>query len=119
MLDFSTSAYYDWLKNKEERDKRQKEYETAITSIFVESGNTYGPDRVCGVLRRQGYTASYKKVSSIIKRLRLASIHNRRHQRSLTDSRNAKGKVWPNLVSYLKSFEPFQVITSDISYVRT
>lgn len=119
MLVFSTSAYYDWLKNKEERDKKQKKCTRAITNIFVDSNNTYGPDRVCGVLRRQGYTASYKNVSSIMKRLGLASIHNRRRQRSLTDGRKAKGKIWPNLVRGLKSFEPFQVITSDISYIRT
>ncbi len=69
MLGFSTSAYYDWLKTKEVQDNKQKEYEAAITKIFTDSGRTYGPDRVCGLLRRQGYTASYKRVSNIMKRL--------------------------------------------------
>ncbi len=54
-----------------------------------------------------------------MKRLGLVSIHNKRRQRSLTDSRNAKGKNWVNLIQGLKNFGPFQVITSDISYVRT
>ncbi|MDI9412809.1 MAG: hypothetical protein QM401_04445 [Bacillota bacterium] len=54
-----------------------------------------------------------------MKNLRLSSIHNRRRQRSLADSRKAKGKEWPNLIRTIKSFEPFQVVTSDISYVRT
>ena len=54
MLKFSTSGYYDWLKTKEERDNKQEEYEAAITKIFTDSGKTYGPDRVCGLLRRQG-----------------------------------------------------------------
>ena len=119
MLGFSTSAYYDWLKIKEERDNKRKEYEAAITKIFIDSEKTYGPDRVCGLLRRQGYTASYKRVSSIMKRLGLSSIHNRRRQRSLTDSRSARGKEWPNLIRDLEVFKPFQVITSDISYIRT
>jgi putative transposase len=119
MLDFSTSAYYDWLKIKDKRDNKQEKYETAITKIFTGSGNTYGPDRVCGLLRRQGHTASYKRVSSIMKRLGLSSIHNRRRQRSLTDSRNARGKEWPNLVRELDVCEPFQAITSDISYIKT
>ena len=119
MLGFSTSAYYDWLKSKEERDKKQEKYETAITKIFTDSGKTYGPDRVCGVLRKQGYTASYKRVSNIMKRLGHSSIHNRRRQRSLTDNRNVRGKEWPNLVRKLKAFKPLQVITSDISYIRT
>ena len=49
-----------------------------------------------------------------MKRLGLSSIHNRR-QRSLTDSRNARGKEWSNLIRELKVFKPFQVITSDIA----
>lgn len=119
MLKFSTSGYYHWLKTKEERDEKQTEYEKAIIKIFTDSGSTYGPGRVCGVLRRQEYTASYKRVSRIMKRFGLSSIHNRRRQRSLTDSRKAKGKKWPNLIHAIKTFEPFRVITSDISYVRT
>jgi len=119
ILDFSTSAYYDWLKTKDERDKKQEEYEQAIIDIFNNSRKTYGPDRVCGVLRRQGYTASYKRVSRIMKRLGLSSIHNRRRQRSLTDSSKAKGKNYPNLVRGLKAIKPFEVITSDISYIKT
>ena len=119
MLKFSTSAYYDWLKTKEDRDDKQKKYEKAIVKIFNESHKTYGPDRVCGSLRRQGHTASYKRVSRIMKKLGLSSIHNRRRQRSLTDSRKARGKQWPNLVRGLKTFTPFEVITSDISYIRT
>jgi len=119
MLGFSTSAYYDWLRTKDERDNKQEKYEEAITNIFNDNERTYGPDRVCGVLRRQGYTASYKRVARIMKKLGLSSIHNRRRQRSLTDSRQAKGKKWPNLLNNLEDFKPLQVITSDISYVRT
>lgn len=52
MLGFSTSAYYAWLKNKEERDKKQKDYEAAIAKICADSDNTYGPDRISGLLRR-------------------------------------------------------------------
>ncbi len=37
MLGFSTSAYYAWLKTKEERDKKQKDYEKAITKIFMKA----------------------------------------------------------------------------------
>jgi len=39
------------LKNREERDNRQKEYEAAISDIFINSDRTYGPDRVCGVVK--------------------------------------------------------------------
>ena len=120
MLQFSTNAYYDWLKTKNERDRKLEDYEKAINKIFTDSGGTYGPDCICGVLRRQGYTASYRKVSRIMKELGLSSIHNRRRQRSLTDSRHARGgKEWPNLIRGLEMFRTFHVVTSDISYVRT
>jgi len=38
------------LKVKEERDRHRKEYEVAIVTIFKDSGKTYGPDRICGML---------------------------------------------------------------------
>src|SRR5690554_8182765 len=65
LLDVSTSAYYDWLANKDERDERQEKYTEAIKRIFDKSGKTYGVDRICGCLRREGYTASYKRVKKM------------------------------------------------------
>ncbi|MGI6626767.1 MAG: IS3 family transposase [Bacillota bacterium] len=119
MLKVSTSAYYDWLGSKDERDRRVQKYVTAIKELFEKSENTYGVDRICGCLRKRGYTASYKRVSRIMYELGLVSIHRRRRQRSLTDSRDSRGRELPNLIQGLNITEPFQVITSDISYVRT
>jgi putative transposase len=118
-LDVSTSAYYDWLANKDERDERQEKYTEAIKRIFDKSGKTYGVDRICGCLRKEGYTASYKRVKKMMDELGLVSLHRRRRQRSLTDSRKARGPGYPNLVQNLDITKPFQVISSDISYIRT
>jgi putative transposase len=49
----------------------------------------------------------------------LKSIHLRRRQHSLTDSRRARGEGYPNLVHELEITVPFQVLSSDISYIRT
>ena len=49
----------------------------------------------------------------------LESVHKRRRQRSLTDSRNSRGDEYQNLIKGLEITELFQVITSDISYLRT
>jgi putative transposase len=119
LLKVSTSTYYDWLGSKDERDRRVQKYVTAIKELFEKSENTYGVDRICGCLRKRGYTASYKRVSRIMYELGLVSIHRRRRQRSLTDSRDSRGRELPNLIQGLNITEPFQVITSDISYVRT
>lgn len=114
-----TSAYYAWLANKKERDKREQGYADIIKRIFEKSKKTYGIDRICGCLRRMGYTASYKRVKRIVERLGIVSVHRRRRQRSLTDSRKARGPGYPNLVRNLDITEPFKVISSDISYIRT
>ena len=58
-LDVSTSAYYEWLAKKDERDERQEKFTDAIKRIFDNSGKTYCVDRICVCLRKDGYTASY------------------------------------------------------------
>jgi putative transposase len=107
------------LRTKEKRDRKREEYINEIKRIFAESNNTYGVDRVCGSLRRRGCTASYRRVARIMKDLGLVSVHHRRRQRSLTDSRKSRGLKYPNLVRDLDINKPFQVISSDISYIRT
>ncbi len=37
----------------------------------------------------------------------------------MTDSRNARDDTYPNLVRGLEITEPFQVVTSDITYIKT
>ena len=118
-LGVSTSGYYDWLNSKEHRDHRDKDYKNLIREIFDSSSGTYGPDRICGQLRKKGYKASYRKVRRLMEKMGLKSIHRRRRQRSLTDSRNSRGDEYQNLVKDMEITAPFEVITSDISYIRT
>ncbi len=119
VFEVSTSAYYDWLKTKDERDRKGREYRAALIEIFEDSEGTCGVDRVCGCLRNKNYTASYDCVKRIMNELGLTSIHRRRRQRSLTDGKNAKHLNLPNLVKDLRITKPFQVLTSDIIYIRT
>ena len=93
---------------------------TEIKRIFDESEGTYGPDRICGVLRNRGQKASYGKVSDMMAEMGLNSIHNRhKKQRSLTDSRKARGAGFPNLVRGEVFDRPGQAVCSDISYLRS
>jgi len=118
-MNISRSGYCAWKKRKDDKAKKEKTYADKIKKIFDESNGTYGPDRVCGELRKRGFTASYKRVRSIMENLGLRSIHCQRRQRSLTDSRKARGDDYENLVKDLEITEPFQVLSSDISYIRT
>ena len=90
-----------------------------IKTILQESNGTYGVDRICGELRKRGKIASYHRVKRFMDDMGLHSIHKRRRQRTLTDSRRARGDEYVNLVKDLEITEPFQVVSRDISYIRT
>jgi hypothetical protein len=85
-----------------------EEYKKMIKTIFQESNETYGVDRICGELRKRGKTASYHRVKGFMDDMGLHSIHKRRRQKSLTDSRKARGDEYVNLVKDLEITEPFQ-----------
>jgi transposase InsO family protein len=70
-------------------------------------------------MRRDGMSASRAVVQRIFDREGLKSVHCRRRQRSLTDSRKSRGKDLKNLTRDLDINRPFQVLSSDISYIRT
>ena len=118
-LEVSRSAYYEWKKTRAEREKSAKIYTETIQKIFDESRGTYGVERICAELRKRGFTASFHRVRDNMAEQGLKSIHLRRRQRSLTDSRRARGEGLPNLVSDLEITLPLQVLSSDISYIRT
>ena len=113
------SGYYSYKKRKAEREAAEKDYRAQIKKLFDESRGTYGVDRICGKLRQLGYKASYGKVKRLMEEMGLKSIHLRRRQRSLTDSRKARGDGYPNLIKDIEIIAPFQVVSSDISYIRT
>ena len=119
MLQVSLSGYYAYLKGHEHKAQVERVYRDKILELFEDSRRTYGADRICGLLRENGYKASFDRVKALMEEMGLVSIHRRRRQRSLTDSRKARGEGYENLVKGMKIIEPFQVISSDISYIRT
>ena len=123
-LDFlqgSRSGYYEHLKHREEREKQRNALKIEVKRIFDESRGTYGPDRVCGELRKLGKSASYDRIAGLMKEMRLSSIHNRRRSRSLTDSRKARNndELYPNLVRGPTPSMPYRVLCGDITYLPT
>ena len=119
MLKISMSGYYSYIRGKEAKKKAEDKYREKIREIFDEGRGTYGVGRVCGLLRKKGSTASYERVKGMMQEMGLSSIHRRKCQKSLTDSRKSRGEGYPNLVRDIEITEPFSVISSDISYIRT
>ncbi len=119
ILGVSRSGYYAWKRSREERAKLEEEYIELVRKIFKEGKGTYGANRICGLMRKSGHKASFYKVRDIMERQGLRCVHCKRRQRSLTNSRKSRGEGYPNLVRGMEITEPLQVLTSDISYIRT
>lgn len=118
-LGVSTSGYYAWLHGRERRQAAADTRREKVTAVFNEGQGVYGVDRICGILRRDGDSASYPVVKRIMSQEGLKSCHCRRRQRSLTDSKKARGDEYKNLTKDIEITKPFQVLSSDISYIRT
>jgi len=115
-LQVSKSGYYDWLSKRNDIVIKENAYKERVKKIFDDSGGTYGPDRICGVLRNQEHKASYRKVARIMAGLGLSSVHNRHRSKSLTNSKDTRNKKLPNLVKGKIFTRPYQALASDISY---
>ena len=115
----SRAGYYAYLERLEQRERDKAMFKAKIKRIFDDSDGTYGPDRICGILRRSGHKASYRKVSAQMAEMGLRSIHNRHRTRSLTDSRKARGTGYPNLVKGQVFTRQYQAVCSDITYLKS
>ena len=91
-----------------------------IKKIFLGSGGTYGPGRICGIMLKSGKKMSYGRASGYMAEMGLNSIHNRhKKQRSLTDSRKARGDGYPNLIRGRSFEKPLEAVCSDITYLKS
>lgn len=115
----STSGYYEWIGTKEARKEREDAYKAAIQKAADEGKGTYGADRICGKMRQNGLTSSFKKVKKLMNELGIDSIHNRHKRRCLTNSKKARDDKYKNLVRGKVISKPFEVIASDISCIRS
>jgi len=118
-LEVSKSGYYAWLETREERKKRHAEREKEVLEVFDQGCGHYGAERICGIIRENGGHASFGVVKDIMEDNKLKSSHCKRRQRSLTDSRKARDDSYTNLTKGLEINRPFQVLSSDITYIRT
>jgi len=115
----SRSGYYAYIERRERREEEEKARRKEVKRIFDESDGTYGPDRICGIMRRAGKKVSYRKISEDMADMGLQSIHRRHKTRSLTDSRKARGEGYPNLVRKQTFGMPYQAVCSDITYLKS
>lgn len=118
LLDVSTSGYYAWRRALPKRNAKERQYRQRIKHFFDQGQGTYGPKRICGLLRKNGNKASYHRVARLMADAGLYSTLRCRHPKSLTDSRLARQGDYPNLVKH-QSFKPFEALSSDITQTTT
>ena len=118
LLDVSTSGYYAWRRALPKRNAKERQYRQRIKHFFDQGQGTYGPKRICGLLRKNGNKASYHRVARLMADAGLYSTLRCHHPKSLTDSRLARQGDYPNLVKH-QSFKPFEALSSDITQTTT
>lgn len=118
-LGVSPSGYYTWLSERDTRTSRKDQLREDVKRIFKAGQKAYGAERICSILRREGKQASFRVVSTIMTEEKLQSKHAQRRQRSLTDSSAARSEAYKNHVKDMDIKKAYQVLSSDITYIRT
>lgn len=119
ILGVSTSGYYTWIQERDTRIPRKDQLRADVKRIFEEGEGAYGAERICNILRTEGEKASFTVVRAIMAEEKIRSKHCVRRQRSLTDSSAARDDRYENHVKNLDITKRFQVLSSDITYIRT
>lgn len=115
----SRSGYYAYTMRYKAREAARQALKDNVRKLFEESGGTYGPERICGILRKSGQKASYGRIGGLMSEMGLNSIHNRHRTRSLTNSRKARGDGYPNLLRGKELTVAREAISSDITYLKS
>lgn len=120
ILKIERTGYYAWLRKREAQEAREAHLKKKIKEVFDDSRGTYGPDRITAVLRSRGERVGRKKCAKYMADMGLQSCHNRHKSKSLTNSKKARGKGFPNILRDQEfPIVPRMGIASDITYLRT
>lgn len=120
MLKIERSGYYAWLRRREEAEQQEKRLKEKIKDCFEQSRGTYGPERITKDLRKDGARLGRTRCGQYMEDMHLVSIHNRHRTKSLTNSKRARGKGYPNILRDQEfPIVPRRGVTSDITYLKT
>lgn len=61
-----TSGDYDWLKDRNRRQKKDRELTNKVKTIFAMGKGTYGAEHICGILRQDCQSVSYPFIRRIM-----------------------------------------------------
>ncbi|MHC1772690.1 MAG: hypothetical protein AB9907_13355 [Flexilinea sp.] len=64
-FEVSTSEYTTWFQERLKRQSQKEKYDQMVKEIFETGKQTYGADRIVGILRKKGNQASYDAQSKV------------------------------------------------------
>ena len=103
VMSVSRSAYYAWTKATETRKAtRDKELKAVITAAFTQNRAVYGTRRLKEVLKKQGYSASRRRIGRIMQEAQLRCKTKRRFK-ATTNSKHTLPVAPINLTASLTS----------------
>ena len=115
-FEVSTSGYSTWHERISERKAKKDVFDRLVRGIFESGRGAYGAERICGIIRKRGFHVSHKKVRRSMNEQNLFSVYLR-YRRCLTDSCKSRGEGFSNLLKNVVITEPFQALSSDITYI--
>lgn len=119
VLRVSASGYYGWAQRPEsQRSKKTQELKEAIKAIHDEYYEAYGSPRIADELRKRGLQCSRSRVARLMRSMGLRAKAARKFK--VTTDSNHNEPIAPNLLGQEFSVDtPFEVWSSDITYLRT
>lgn len=119
VLRVSPSGYYGWTQRPESpRSKKTQELKDAIKAIHDEHYEVYGSPRIANELEKRGMQCSRPRVARLMRTMGLRAKAARKFK--VTTDSNHSEPIAPNLLDQDFSVDtPFEVWTSDITYLRT
>ncbi len=119
VLDVSTSGYYDWRQDREQRRGRaDAQLLIEIRAIHHQSRKTYGAPRIHEELREHGWRCSRKRVARLMRQAGLHAQQKRRY-RATTDSSHTLPVAENVLGRAFLPAAPHVIWAADITYIWT
>ena len=120
VMELSTSAFYEWLKNPGDTDRIRKReaLEGKVRHLFYEYKQIYGYRRLSDALGKVGMKSGYYQVRHLMARLGLKARYPKRFK--VTTNSNHSEAISANTLNLqFDVIAPNQVWTTDITYVWT
>ncbi|MDX2139956.1 MAG: IS3 family transposase [Chloroflexota bacterium] len=120
VLDVSESGYYAWRETKTSaHEQRDDELSTQIQTVFQDSRQTYGSNRVEAALRTHGICTSRKRVARLMREQGLRSVRAKQRRPCLTRSVQNRYVVENLLAQNFSAQREHEKWVTDTTYIPT